>query len=126
MDRTKNIDEVKAEIADHVPIDAETERIVRERLLTLDEGVKTASPWAEVELAFFADSKPAAQLKPVVLTRIAEVDIARAINWYEERKEGLGAEFLVRVRDCIEKIGQTRKVMPHRVHSRRAQYRQSH
>ncbi|HEY3455729.1 MAG TPA: hypothetical protein VGK64_14075 [Bryobacteraceae bacterium] len=49
MDRTKNIDEVKAEIADHVPIDAETERIVRERLVTFDEDVKTASPWAEVE-----------------------------------------------------------------------------
>lgn len=44
-------------------------------------------------------------MKPFVLTRIAEADIARAMDWYEKRKEGPGAEFLVRVRESIEKIG---------------------
>jgi hypothetical protein len=31
-------------------IDDETERIIRERLTTFDEDVKTAAPWDEVEV----------------------------------------------------------------------------
>ena len=42
---------------------------------------------------------------PVVLTRVAESDIDRAMEWYEGRKEGLGAEFLLRVRETIKRIG---------------------
>jgi plasmid stabilization system protein ParE len=45
-------------------------------------------------------------LKPVILTRIAEADIERAAIWYEERREGLGADFIARVREAILRIAE--------------------
>jgi hypothetical protein len=38
-------------------IDPETERIIKERLATLDEDVKTASSWSEVEARIFQKLK---------------------------------------------------------------------
>jgi hypothetical protein len=39
-------------------IDAETDRIIRERLTTFDEDVKTAVPWDEVEARIRQKLKP--------------------------------------------------------------------
>jgi toxin ParE1/3/4 len=44
-------------------------------------------------------------VKPVSLTPTAEADIGRVALWYEERKEGLGAEFIRRVRETLDRIG---------------------
>ncbi len=45
-------------------------------------------------------------MKPVILTKVAEADIERVAVWYEERKEGLGAEFIDRVTETILRIGE--------------------
>ncbi len=45
-------------------------------------------------------------MKPVILTPIADADIGRVAGWYEERKEGLGAEFIDRVEETLERIGE--------------------
>lgn len=41
---------------------------------------------------------------PVTIRPKAEADLENARNWYEERREGLGAEFIFAVRLAIEKI----------------------
>jgi toxin ParE1/3/4 len=45
-------------------------------------------------------------LKSVILTARAEADVERVAVWYEERKEGLGAEFVGRVRETIGRIAE--------------------
>jgi plasmid stabilization system protein ParE len=45
-------------------------------------------------------------LKPVILTGIAEADVERVAIWYEERKEGLGGQFVFRVRETIGRIAE--------------------
>ncbi|HEY8504701.1 MAG TPA: type II toxin-antitoxin system RelE/ParE family toxin [Gemmataceae bacterium] len=40
----------------------------------------------------------------------AEADLAGAKQWYEGQKEGLGAEFLLRVEEVFERIARTPEV----------------
>lgn len=40
----------------------------------------------------------------LVLTPDARADIAEAHQWYEDQREGLGNEFLERLRDCLDLI----------------------
>jgi plasmid stabilization system protein ParE len=56
----------------------------------------------------------ASPVKPVILTPIADADIERVAVWYEERKEGLGAEFTRRVRETLERIGEIPSATPKR------------
>jgi hypothetical protein len=53
-------------------------------------------------------------VKPVILTPIADADIGRVAGWYEERKEGLGAEFIDRVEETLERIGEIPLATPKR------------
>jgi toxin ParE1/3/4 len=41
---------------------------------------------------------------PVVVRPRAEADLENARNWYEERRDGLGREFVLATRVAIEKI----------------------
>lgn len=43
-------------------------------------------------------------MTPVRFTSNAERDVAEAFAWYEEKREGLGSEFLSRVDEVVEKI----------------------
>lgn len=43
-------------------------------------------------------------MKPVIITGKAQSEIDSAASWYEGRKEGLGGEFLDRVRETLERI----------------------
>jgi toxin ParE1/3/4 len=45
-------------------------------------------------------------LNPVRLTKVAEREIAHAAKWYERKREGLGAEFVGRVRQAVEQIAE--------------------
>ena len=47
--RMRNMSSTPARPDTEPGIDPETERIIRERLATFDEDVKTAKPWSEVE-----------------------------------------------------------------------------
>jgi hypothetical protein len=41
---------------------------------------------------------------PVIVRPRAEADLENARDWYEERREGLGGEFILAARLAIEKI----------------------
>jgi toxin ParE1/3/4 len=41
---------------------------------------------------------------PVIVRPRAEADLENAKNWYEERREGLGREFVVAARLAVERI----------------------
>jgi toxin ParE1/3/4 len=43
-------------------------------------------------------------VKPVIVSAIAQRDIDTAAAWYENRKDGLGIEFLDRVAETLERI----------------------
>jgi hypothetical protein len=43
-------------------------------------------------------------VKPVIISGLAQGEIDRTAAWYENRKEGLGAEFLDRVKETLERI----------------------
>ncbi len=43
-------------------------------------------------------------MKPVIVSAVAQSEIDGAASWYETRKEGLGAEFLDRVAETLERI----------------------
>ena len=43
-------------------------------------------------------------MKPILVIAVAQAEIDRAAGWYENRKEGLGAEFLDRVSETLERI----------------------
>lgn len=62
--------------------------------------------------------------RPVELRRDAEIDIEEAYVWYEERREGLGVEFLQAVEECLDQIEQRPELyaIAHR-EARRAQLR---
>jgi toxin ParE1/3/4 len=42
---------------------------------------------------------------PVSLTPDAEADVEAAAKWYEDRRDGLGVDFVARVRAAVELIG---------------------
>jgi plasmid stabilization system protein ParE len=42
----------------------------------------------------------------------AEADLAEARRWYEERRQGLGADFLLCVEDALEKIRRNPAIYP--------------
>jgi plasmid stabilization system protein ParE len=43
---------------------------------------------------------------PVILSPTADREFEAAAEWYEEQKEGLGAEFVTEVQDALDRIGQ--------------------
>jgi hypothetical protein len=43
-------------------------------------------------------------MKPVSFSPLAKLEIDRAAQWFEDRKEGLGLEFYERVDEAAEKI----------------------
>jgi plasmid stabilization system protein ParE len=47
---------------------------------------------------------------PVRFTAAAERDVTEAFNYYEEKREGLGLEFLERVEEAVEVISQNPKL----------------
>ena len=46
----------------------------------------------------------------VILKPEAEEDLTQAVLWYESKKEGLGAEFLLVVEACLQSISRNAKV----------------
>jgi toxin ParE1/3/4 len=44
------------------------------------------------------------EVKPVIVTALAQTEIDRTAAWYENRREGLGGEFLDRVDEAIQRI----------------------
>jgi plasmid stabilization system protein ParE len=42
----------------------------------------------------------------------AEADLAEAKRWYEERREGLGADFVLCVEEALEKVRRNPEVYP--------------
>ena len=49
---------------------------------------------------------------PVIIRQQAQEDIESAYNWYEERREGLGEDFLLCVEEGIEKISRSPHLYP--------------
>ena len=43
--------------------------------------------------------------KEIIIRPAAELEIAEAYRWYEERRDGLGNDFLLCVEESLEKIG---------------------
>ena len=53
----------------------------------------------------------AAANRVIVLPEAVD-DIAEAYDWYEERREGLGGEFLEQVNDCMESLQRHPEMCP--------------
>lgn len=51
----------------------------------------------------------------LVFRRSARADIAKAFNWYEERRTGLGDAFLLEVQSCLKYVLDRPKGFP-RIH----------
>ena len=49
---------------------------------------------------------------PVRIRREAELDLTEAFQWYEERREGLGADFLLCVQAALEVISRQPAIHP--------------
>jgi len=49
-------------------------------------------------------------MNPVIISPEAEADLADAYQWYEQRVEGLGDEFLLCVEACIRSVARSPKI----------------
>jgi len=49
---------------------------------------------------------------PLTLRPVARAEIAEAYEWYEERRQGLGEEFLMAVRDALAAVEQAPQRYP--------------
>lgn len=48
----------------------------------------------------------------LIVTAEAHLDIAQAYDWYEDRRLGLGEDFLGALDACLQKIGRNPELMP--------------
>jgi len=75
----------------------EIDRILAERDATFEKDRETAEPWSKVKAEVITQLKnPATPLK-LSLTKWAKADIIRAGGWYEQKRDGLGGEFVYQV-----------------------------
>lgn len=49
---------------------------------------------------------------PVVLRRPAQAEFDQAIDWYEQQRAGLGADFTNRVQDVFDRIAASPEIHP--------------
>jgi len=50
--------------------------------------------------------------KEIIIRPAAKLEIAEAYRWYEERRDGLGNDFLLCVEESLEKIGRSSDQYP--------------